>query len=167
MNSITFSDKDLNRFWSKVNVLGKDDCWEWKSGTNGKGYGQFFIRLEGKKLIHEYAHRISWMLKFGDIPEGMRICHSCDNPPCCNPDHYFLGTQLDNMQDASRKGRCKVPGFKGEEISWAKLKEKDVLEIKKLLREGSKSQSEIARNFGVSVQAIHYIKTGRNWAWLN
>lgn len=167
MNSIALSEKDIARFWKYVNIKGPDDCWEWQGGNNGAGHGQFYIKTVSGKAVREYAHRISWMLKFGDIPEGMLVCHKCDNPPCCNPKHFFVGTPRDNMQDASKKGRCKPSYFRGEQFSRTKLKEKDVLEIKRLLREGKVSESQIARNYHVTIQAIYLIKTGRNWAWLN
>lgn len=170
MNSITLSEKEEKRFWSFVDIRDSDDCWEWQGASNGTGngcgHGRFCIRVIEGKSLREYSHRISWMLKFGDIPEGMSVLHKCDNPPCCNWKHLFLGTQKDNMQDASRKGRCVTPNLKGEEAYQAKLKEKDVLEIKRLLAEEKVSQSQIARNYNVSLQAIHLIKKGRNWAWL-
>lgn len=86
------------RFWAKVEK--GPDCWEWKAFRN-KGYGKF--TYNGRMYL---AHRLSWILTNGPIPDGLGVLHSCDNPPCVNPDHLFLGTQLDNMRDASNKGRC-------------------------------------------------------------
>jgi hypothetical protein len=86
-------------FWSKV-ALGDDrECWEW-TRKKARGYGRFDVR--GWPV---YAHRIAWVIAFGVIPDGLYVCHSCDNPPCVNPAHLFLGTAKDNMQDKVRKGR--------------------------------------------------------------
>lgn len=97
------------RFWAKVNKSGPipahvphlGECWEWTAYrmANG-GYGQ--IRLPKKNLS---AHRASWLLTYGAIPEGMQVCHKCDNPPCVRPDHLFVGTAQDNMRDMIAKGR--------------------------------------------------------------
>lgn len=76
-------------------------CWLWVGGTNGKGYGQLWI--DGEPSI--MAHRLSWELHNGPIPKGMLVCHKCDTPPCVNPDHLFIGTDKDNIQDCIKKGR--------------------------------------------------------------
>lgn len=90
--------KDIERFWSKVDKSG--DCWEWVGYLNEKGYGKF--RLNNKL---QRAHRISYALKYGAIPEGMLVCHRCDNPKCVNPEHLFIGTTTDNARDSISKGR--------------------------------------------------------------
>lgn len=86
----------MKRFWDKVDIKEPDDCWEWQAGFNGR-YGSF---------NNGYAHRFSWELHNSKIPDGMYICHTCDNPKCVNPNHLFAGTQKDNMQDMVKKGRC-------------------------------------------------------------
>lgn len=88
------------RFWSKVCILHPSDCWEWQAAKFCNGYGVF--RLDGKNFR---AHRLSWVLEYGDIPEGLSVLHSCDNPSCVNPHHLWLGTQLDNLRDSDCKGR--------------------------------------------------------------
>jgi predicted DNA-binding protein len=94
---------DVNiRFWSKVNVLSDDDCWEWSGGKYPSGYGTFSFM--GKSM---QAHRVSYILTTGEIPPRMCICHKCDNPPCVNPRHLFLGTYQDNTNDMIKKGRWK------------------------------------------------------------
>ena len=82
------------RFWSKVNILSDDECWEWKAGIKSTGRGNFSI---GRKTIQ--AHRMSWILTYGDIPDNMLVCHTCDNGLCVNPKHFFLGTHKDNTLD--------------------------------------------------------------------
>lgn len=93
----------LVRFWAKVQIAGEDDCWLWTAGRNGAGYGSL-----GKDSRSIMAHRASWLIHFGEIPNvepRLVVMHKCDNPPCVNPNHLELGTHSDNMQDALRKGR--------------------------------------------------------------
>ena len=92
------------RFWPKVQK--SEDCWLWIAGVNSKGYGVVALpRVRGQKHKRLLAPRASWLLHFGDIPEGSEICHKCDNPRCVRPDHLFMGSHQDNLKDASRKGR--------------------------------------------------------------
>ena len=146
----------LKRFWSKVEVLGSDDCWEWKAGLYPDGYGQ--VNSGGKSYR---AHRLSMEFHLNRIIQSYElICHSCDNRKCVNPKHLFLGTPLSNMQDRDRKGRH-VPK-KGIENGLAKLDDAKVLIIRELLAKG-KTQRRIADRFDVCPQKITNIKKGRVW----
>jgi hypothetical protein len=144
------------RFWSKVDMTG--DCWLWtgsRVGIAGFEYGQFAITPT--RRVH--AHRYAWLLTRGDT-NGLNVLHSCDNPPCVKPAHLFLGTQGDNMQDKSNKGRGRSPI--GEDNGLAKLTEETVIQI----REASASgviNSELARQFGVGGGTIAAIVTRRTW----
>lgn len=89
------------RFFDKIEKT--DTCWNFKGASRGNGYGAF--KLSGKVVD---AHRVSYMLHHGDIPDGLQVCHSCDNRKCVNPDHLFLGTGKDNMQDCKNKGRIAI-----------------------------------------------------------
>lgn len=98
------------RFWEKVDKTVESGCWEWRSSIRGNGYGAFFTHLieEGRKA--HGAHRFSWELEHGPIPNGLWVLHKCDNRICVNPDHLFLGDRTDNMRDCAEKGRIKTIG---------------------------------------------------------
>lgn len=149
MKSISLSEKDAARFWSKVKVGNPDECWEWTAHKNNTGYGIFGLG-NGKFL----ASRISWTVKYGPIEKGMCVCHKCDNPACVNPSHLFLGTIMENVHDKMRKGRY-VKGliYRGESNKSAKLTEKDILEIRTLYDNGI-STRKIAVKFKVGASTI-------------
>ena len=139
------------RFWPKVDQSGGlFGCWEWTGAKAGWGYGQ--IKINGK---HAGAHRVIYEWMHGPIPKGLCVLHHCDNPPCVNPAHLWLGTHADNALDSCAKGRR----AKGESHSSAKLTEKDVHEIrldKRLLR-------IVALAYGVSPGTIGDIRKRRIW----
>ena len=87
------------RFWPKMDKCAEDACWEWSAAKDNWGYGLFY----GDSFTR--AHRMAWVLTNGPIPEGLCVLHACDNPPCCNPAHLWLGTHLDNARDRENKGR--------------------------------------------------------------
>jgi hypothetical protein len=88
-------------FKRHADISDENNCWEWKAFKNAKGYGQTKIGGRSGKLI--LSHRLSWVINFGEIPEGLHVCHKCDNPSCVNPNHLFLGTNLDNIKDRVSK----------------------------------------------------------------
>lgn len=133
--------KEPRRFWSKVAVGDPDECWEWLAHANAGGYGKFIVK--GRNWL---AHRVSWVLTYGPIPEGLCVCHRCDNRSCVNPYHLFLGTIGDNKRDATRKG-CKYRRSR-------KLTRGEVLDIREMYAEGDWAQWELAEEFGVSPYLI-------------
>src|SRR5262245_48011177 len=94
------------RYRAKVNRGGPDDCWEWNASRFKNGYGQFGIDKEHRSVL---AHRYGYQLEVGPVPPGLNVLHTCDNPPCQNPRHWFLGTHKDNTEDKERKGRGNHP----------------------------------------------------------
>lgn len=165
MHPIGFRGTAEQRFWKKVDRRGDGDCWNWRAATSS-GYGRLALISPDSKYV--YAHRFSWELHNGSIPIGMFACHRCDNPSCVNPSHLFLGTAAQNMADMIKKGRAvhestSVP--KGEANPRSKLKERDVLLIRRLLKSGE-SQIAISSRFGVSKGCIGCIKSRKNWSHL-
>lgn len=149
---------DLDRFWSKVDKsAGACGCWPWREGKNDRGYGYVNI---GRSCIG--AHRVAYRSVHGEIPKGLMIRHSCDNPACCNPAHLEPGTQTDNMQDMLRRGRC--PPRWGKHSPRARLTEKQVLAIHEMRKGGAKNK-EIAAAFNVQQSCISRILTGKRWAY--
>lgn len=170
---IKLSPADEARFWSKVDKsAGPDACWLWTAYKCSRGYGQFKL---GRRMIK--AHRAAWVITNGTIPLcRISACHKCDNPPCCNPAHLFLGTQKDNADDMEKKGRGKhIKGdshysriqperlARGESNGWAKLVASQVLEIRSLYATGTTTQTAIAERFGVSQGTIGQIINRKNW----
>jgi hypothetical protein len=147
-----------------------DGCWKWH-GYTVKGYGVLYDGDNGWRMVQ--AHRLSWKIHHGAISPGMFVCHRCDNPPCCNPDHLFLGTQKDNMSDAARKFRTSSGArhaarvFAGQEIHGsvranAKLSEEQVRTIRQLRRDGV-SVRDIAPMFKVCKATIFNLLRGKTW----
>lgn len=143
------------RFWEKVTKT--DTCWVWNAATNRGGYGQFRSGSE----IGILAHRFSWSIHFGGIPNGLFVCHKCDNPPCVNPDHLFLGTHDDNIADAASKKRM----AHGENSGPAKLRDYDVMKMREI-RESGATYAEIATRFGVSPNTAKSAILGLTWKHL-
>lgn len=135
-------------------------CWIWMMSTNEKGYGRVYAgRADGRQ---ERAHRVSYRIFKGEIPEGMIVCHRCDVPSCVNPDHLFLGSLKDNTQDMLAKGR-NVP-MVGEMCGRAVLTEKQVREARRRYQAGDGSHRSLAEEYGVSKGAMCAVLTGRSWA---
>lgn len=143
----------VDRFWSYVD--SSKECWTWTAYKNKDKYGVFAI-----DRIPHYAHRVSWMIHNGEIPDGLCVLHKCDNPPCVRPDHLFLGTRKDNNVDKSLKGRASVAEWmknqQGEKNINYKISDSQVSEIKNLRKEG-KTLKEIASKYDISFQHVSKI----------
>jgi hypothetical protein len=150
------------RFWSKVDK--SSDCWLWTGYIGWYGYGGFGInKKEHWNMIG--AHRMAWLLEYGEIPDGLHVCHHCDNPPCVKPTHLFVGTDGDNIRDASRKGHMKgnrVTNRRGELNHVAKLTWKEVNEIRSRFKAGEKAHI-LADEYQYEISAIYYVLRGESW----
>jgi hypothetical protein len=141
-----------DRFWEKVDKRDVDECWPWTGTTVSKGYGS--IGHEGKTLS---AHRVSWELHF-DSPGDLHVLHSCDNPPCCNPAHLFLGTNADNIRDRLLKERMRISDVLTVDV---------VRQIRSAYDPLSTTHAMLAAQFGVSPASIGLILQKKSWAWVD
>jgi len=164
------SEKDRAKFPSKVDRRSDSECWLWKGRVSVNGYGMF--PCFGKRAIK--AHRIAYFLEYGIDPGSLCVCHKCDQRLCVNPNHLFLCTKHENALDASAKGRLKWKDdhlwrkhpeevLHGERQGMAKLKETEVVEIRKMYASGLWLQREIAAKFGVAMSRISAIVTRKHW----
>lgn len=150
-------------FWPKVDKSG--ECWEWMAYIRPAGYGQVGIPRTRRTID---AHRASWIIHNGLIPDGLFVCHHCDNKACVRPDHLFLGTNLDNLRDAAKKGIIKRTRARGERSGNCKLTDAQVAEIRRRhrvvhpARRTGSSSSELAAEFGVTPQYVGQI-VSRKW----
>jgi hypothetical protein len=145
------------KLWEFVDVsAGPSACWPWTGTRDAAGYGRFSIRCK-----YYSAHRLAYVQRLGEIPEGLEIMHSCDNPPCCNPAHLSPGTRTDNMQDMLAKGRGRKP--LGSEHGRSKLTEAQVLEMRFLRESENLTYVELSRRFGVSFSMVQQIINRKAW----
>jgi len=147
----------VDRFWNKVDKTPgygpEGTCWVWTAGTFRRGYGAFRIGSKQKK-----AHRVALELSGVDVPDNLQVCHTCDNPPCCNPAHLFLGTHQDNVNDCVAKNRqTRLPG---ELHGACMLSDLQVEEIKARKNAGA-VQAHLTKEFGVSTALISMIVKGK------
>lgn len=156
------SEEGLKRFWVKVPKSGPDDCWEWVSTRSGKNYGLLHFMPERGKRHYLYAHRVSYFIAHKYLPEEMDVLHTCDNPPCCNPNHLFLGTQKDNVADMVAKGRQ----LRGAKVYTNKLTPEEVQQIRILHFRDNLNYVELGRRFHVSDEQARCICLFVYWKYL-
>lgn len=134
---------------------GMEACWPWLGGTNGNGYGVIGAGGDSKITGMLYVHRVAWELEYGPLPDGMHVCHRCDNRPCCNPLHLFPGTPKINAEDRTAKDR----GTYGTRQPGAKLTDEIVARI----RASSNNQYDLAQELGVSQSLISVVRNRKVW----
>ena len=143
--------KQIERFWSKVDQRGHDECWEWQRGCFSNGYGLVSLYPHGNFL----AHRVAYALGHGHAPGQLLVCHRCDNPRCCNPAHLFLGTCADNLADMRAKRRGQI----GETNSQAKL----TASIVRAILASDESQYVLGDRYGIEQSTVSSIRRGKTW----
>lgn len=156
----------IEKFWSKVSIIGPNDCWLWRGEKNTEGYGRLVVK-ENIERAKYFAHRLSYCIDVGlqlsDIT-GYQILHSCDNPPCVNPKHLRAGTPKDNTADMYKRGRN--ANFKGEKHAQHKLTDAQVVEIRELASRGVPRRA-IAKEFGVTNKVISFIHHRKSWSHID
>lgn len=155
MFTVNLTQTQIARFWSKTE-LKESGCIEWTRAKRSHGYGA--VRLERKS---HGAHRVAFFLKNGSFPAKSEICHRCDNPPCCNPDHLFIGTHLENMRDMFSKNRR--TSAKGEKHAAAKLTEHQVVELRARYANNEGSMEALGRDYGITRQSAYLIISRKSW----
>lgn len=149
------------RFWK--HVVKTDRCWLWQGSLDGGGYGQMGVWEEGagKQRLWK-ASRVSWVLHYGPISDGLFVCHNCpdgDNPRCVNPAHLFLDTNAGNIADAVAKGQMAC----GERLPQSKLTEPQVVQIRSLYAAGGITQQQLSDQFGINQSAVSRVISGQRW----
>jgi hypothetical protein len=132
--------RKIAEFWQNINIAGDNECWEWQGKKKVGGYGYFSING-----IEKGAHRIAYALSKGEIQPGLCVCHTCDNPPCCNPNHLWLGTISDNTRDMIKKGR-------GKQVS-----DQNRIILKTIIDNPEITYQEIADQFNITRQRVQQI----------
>jgi hypothetical protein len=151
------------RFWSKVDIREPSVCWPWKAARYYNGYGAYSVRTEGG-WRNVGAHRFAYEERHGAVPDGLIVCHSCDNPGCCNPTHLFLGTHGSNAQDKMQKGRDNTP--RGSRAGRSTTTEWQAIGIMARLLTGREDQSQVAAGLSVTQAVVSKVWCGRTWSHL-
>ncbi len=154
----------IDNFWELVEK--SENCWHWNGSKTEKGYGKYFAPSKHNVFASNFAHRFSYWLANGDFDTSLQVCHRCDNPSCVNPEHLFLGTRSDNMQDCADKGRLSTQNgsaASGENSGRAKLNWQQVREIRERFSNGGVSQRELGRQYGVDGRVINKIIHNKIW----
>lgn len=144
------------RFYRFIEQGSADECWEWRGNRNWQGYGRMSVASKNAA-----AHRVSYELHHGQIPAGLVVRHTCDNPPCVNPTHLLVGTHQENTEDARKRDRL----TKGEEVAISRLTRNQVQAIREAHAQGA-TKKGLARQYGVARFAIQQLLRGDTWAWL-
>jgi hypothetical protein len=144
------SEKQIASFWAKVRRGAPDECWEWAANRSATGYGKFSVKYPNCRRVRTFkASRLAYCLANGPFDETLSVMHSCDNPPCCNPEHLSLGTHAENMADCARKGRAAIK-LTADKIA--------------LIRADPRLQRVIANDFGIRQDHVSRIKSGKAWS---
>lgn len=163
------TEKQLRRFWGYIAKKDINECWLWTGSTVGRGYG----RMSFGRHRTLRSHRVAYLLHYGLWPGELLVCHKCDNPPCCNPHHLFLGTSDDNIKDAVKKGRmisgdqwqAKHPNHvkRGSQNHTSKLTEAQVLEIRERVAKKEMPQYQLQKIYRICQRTMYLIVHRKSW----
>ncbi len=149
----------------KYRRVDENGCWIWIGEKNKCGYGRICIgRNEKGGLLRKRTHRISYEIFKDEIPKGMLVCHKCDNPPCFNPDHLFIGTHLDNVRDCIKKGRSNTCFKNGVRNPAYKMNPDSVIKLRFDLKNSGLSTRKLAKLYGISQPLVSMIGNRKIWA---
>lgn len=149
-------------FWRHVNV--GSGCWVWTGFVDSKGYGRQNVTISPKKKVSQGAHRVSWALNVGPIPDGMHILHECDNPICVRPDHLKLGTHAENMRDMALRGRARSGSLGGSDCAARKFSLDQIKRVREMAARIPRAPySEIGREVGMTGSNARMIALRRTW----
>ncbi len=151
------SSKDIERFWSHVDKRSPDECWPWTGSLKSGGRGK--IEINGRTIL---PARLAFFIQRGYDPHPLQVCHTCDNPPCCNGAHFFSGTEVDNNHDKATKGRA----AKGETQGGSKLTNISVTLIRELYKAGAACK-DLAEIYSISGRNIRDILNRKTWTHLH
>jgi hypothetical protein len=155
---------DEQRFWSKVDIIrDEDSCWIWKGKCSRNGYGRFHQTVSVGVYKQFGAHRVSYEISNGEIPDNHVVCHKCDNPQCVRPEHLFVGTQSDNLIDMHNKKRWNHKDRSGENNNSAKLTAREVSEIRNKYKPRIYTGRMLAEEYGVSIPLVEKILARKIW----
>jgi hypothetical protein len=146
------SQSQQDRFWKHVDKVDTESCWLWKAGKDSDGYGKVTINR-----VTYRSNRVAYFVTTGIDPSGLKVCHTCDNPSCCNPKHLWLGTVAENNADRDSKGRSSGP--RGEQNTGHKLTSDQV----RLIRASNEAQHVVAKRYGVSRSLISMVRNKVIW----